>query len=73
MGVLALICTTVQTPKLPPSFTPDSNTTFLQVECGLLMHSTSYFIKDDHSFSEKFWHYGMAIYLKLAKELFDSW
>ena len=36
------------------------------------MHSTSYYIKDERPFSEKFWGHRTMIYIKLAKELSDS-
>jgi len=51
VGALALICTAVWTPKLPHTLvlTP---TAFLQVERALLMHSTSYYIKDERPFSD---------------------
>ena len=49
-----------------------SDLIFLQVERGLLMHSTGYYIKDERPFSEKFWGHRMVIYIKLAKELSDS-
>ena len=35
------------------------------------MHSTGYFIQDDHSFSNQGWGTRTAIYVKLAKELSD--
>jgi hypothetical protein len=71
VGVLALICTAVQTPKLsscPLVLIP----WFLQVERGLFMHSTGYYIKNESSFSERFWGNRTAIYVKLAKALSDS-
>jgi hypothetical protein len=43
----------------------------LQVERALLMHSTGYFIQDDHSFSEQSWGTRTAIYVKLANDLSD--
>ena len=45
---------------------------FLQVERGLLMHSTGHYIKDERPFSEKFWSHRTAIYIKLAKDLSSS-
>ena len=36
------------------------------------MHSTGYFIKDERSFSEKWWGHRTVIYIKLAKELSTS-
>ena len=37
------------------------------------MHSTSYYIKDYHPFSKKFWGHRITIYIKLTKELSDLW
>jgi len=37
------------------------------------MHSTGYFIDDKRPFSEKNWAYRTEIYIKLIKELSDSW
>ena len=71
MGALALICTVIWTPKLPLHTFIPTPTTFLQVECTLLMHSTGYYIKDERPFSEKFWGHRTMIYIKLVKELPD--
>ena len=71
MGALALICTVIWTPKLPLHTFIPTPTTFLQVECTLLMHSTGYYIKDECPFSEKFWGHRTMIYIKLVKELPD--
>lgn len=49
-----------------------SDVVFLQVECGLCMHSTGLFLEDKCSFSEKYWGHQTAIYVKLAKELSSS-
>ena len=61
------LCTAVQTPEPPPNhliLTP-----YFYRLSSLLMHSTSYYIKDEHLFLEKFWGHRIAIYIKLAKEL----
>ena len=71
MGALTLICTAIRTPKLPLHTFIPTLTAFLQVECTLLMHSTSYYIKDERPFSEKFWGHRTMIYIKLVKELPD--
>ena len=51
---------------------PNFNDPSLQVERGLCMHSTRYFIEDKRPFSEDAWSHRTAIYLKLAGELSNS-
>ena len=58
--------------KTAPPFSRSDIGHIFQVERGLLMHSTGFYIKDERAFSEKFWGHRTAIYVKLAKEISDS-
>ena len=40
-----------------------------QIEHALSMHALGFYVKDHHSFPEKFWGHQTPVYLKLAKEM----